>query len=263
MCALNIIMQNFTHYGQSMKYVEIGDKNADTAVIWAHGWGTNHKEFMPAAEPLKNMAAHYFIDFPGFGHSPVPTETWAPKDYAVFMGAFIKSLPHKNIIWIGHSFGCRVGVNLTAQNPDIIKQMILIAAAGLKRKRPFHKKIEYFIKVYTYKGLKRLVPTGLVSENWLKSRFGSTDYKNAGNLRNILIKTVNEHLETIAPAIQCPVTLIYGSKDDQTPVSMGQKYEQLIPNANLVVLDGYDHYTILTMGRHQLAALIKPILNNQ
>ena len=61
--------------------------------------------------------------------------------------------------------------------------------------------------------------------------FGSSDYKIAGPMRKILIKTVNENLEGSARKIQCPTLLIYGENDQHTPPETGQRFEQMIPKS--------------------------------
>lgn len=237
----------------------LGNPESEMIVVWAHGWGHNHSNFLAVAEPLQNKAFHILVDFPGFGQSPVPSSLWGPEDYADFMAAFIKSLSPKKIIWIGHSFGCRVAVHIGSRYPDLISAMCLIAAAGLPRKRHLHEKLYFKFRIALYKFLKKITTLGL-SETWLKSKFGSSDYRNAGAMRDILVKTVNENLTEQAKQITCPVTLVFGLKDDQTPPEMGERYQKLIPNAQLIELAGYDHYSILDEGRHQLALIVKSFL---
>ena len=101
-----------------------------------------------------------------------------------------------------------------------------------------------------------LVPLG-VSEDRLRNHFGSTDYKNANAMRDILVKTVNEDLTETAQKITCPVHLIFGEKDDQTPPEMGRRYQRLMPHTNLTILPQQDHYSVLKSGRHQVSAQLK------
>lgn len=102
-----------------------------------------------------------------------------------------------------------------------------------------------------------------LNETWLKSKFGSSDYKTAGDMRDILVKTVNEDLTETAKAIQCPVTLVFGENDQQTTPEMGRRYKTYIPNADLIELEGYDHYSILTDGRHHISRLVKSMIQQE
>lgn len=255
------MMHKFFHDGQEMAYKVLGDSASDIVVIWAHGWGVTHTTLLNLATPFTAQACHIMVDFPGFGASPAPASVWAPKDYAVFMAHFLRSLPQEKVLWVGHSFGCRVGVNLAAENPELVSSLCMIAGAGLPRLRSPAQKLSHFLRVRFYKFLKACIPFG-ISEEWLKSRFGSADYKQAGAMRNILVATVNEHLTDVALNVQCPATLIYGSQDTATPPSMGLQYNQLIPSSKLVVLEGHDHYTVINEGRHQVATHLKPLIQS-
>jgi pimeloyl-ACP methyl ester carboxylesterase len=221
-------------------------------MFWGHGWGHSLENLLPLAQSLENSGHHWVIDFPGFGKSPPPPGDWGTAEYADALAEFIKSKTDQKIIWIGHSFGCRVGLQLAARHPELIDGLFLIAAAGLPRIKNPIKKLYFKGRIRLYKLLKKLIPFGL-PEQWLLKTFASRDYLNSGPLRTILIKTVNENLSDIAAQVRCPVTFIYGSNDTETPPNIGERFCKIIPNAELIVLDGYDHYTILTEARHQVA----------
>lgn len=216
-------------------------------------------------QSLEKTGKHVVIDFPGFGASPVPQEIWGTEDYADAVAALIRANTKESIIWVGHSFGCRVGIQLAARHPDLIAGLFLISAAGLARKRSLWNRLYFGARIKLFKILKALIPFG-ISREWLYSKFGSADYKNAGPLREIFVKVVNEDLSRIATDLRCKVSLVYGSKDTETPPEMGERLSKLIPNSELYVLDGHDHYSILMSGKHKvlqkLNAFIKEVKTN-
>ena len=223
--------------------------------FWGHGWGQSHRAFELLAHSLSYAGQHWLLDFHGFGQTPPPPENWGTDDYADVIADFIRSKTDQPIYWIGHSFGCRVGIQLAARHPELIKGMIFIAGAGLKRKRPLWQTLYFKVRIAVFKTLKKIIPEGAPRER-LYRLFGSRDYKSAGVMRDIFVKVVNENLVKEAKAIQCPVQLIYGADDTETPPEIGERLSQLIPNSNLIVMDGYDHYTILTSAQHQVAKRI-------
>ena len=91
----------------------------------------------------------------------------------------------------------------------------------------------------------------------LRSRMGSADYKSAGAMRPILSRVVAEDLSTVAGQVLCPTLLIYGENDIDTPPEIGERLARLMPDARLILLPGFDHHTILSEGRHQVASRIK------
>lgn len=225
-------------------------------VLWAHGWGQSHAAFLPLAESLSRSGRHVLIDCPGFGQSPVPPGIWGTEDYADALAAFLKTIIKKPVIWAGHSFGCRVGIQLAAKYPDLVSGLVLIAAAGMPRKRPAHIRLYWKARIALFKFLKKLIPEG-PGRDRLYRIFGSKDYQSAGALRHIFVKVVNENLTETAAHIACPVLLVYGIHDTETPPELGERYNRLIKNSELVTLDGQDHYSVLGAGRHQVAPLIK------
>jgi pimeloyl-ACP methyl ester carboxylesterase len=229
--------------------------------VWAHGWGQNRNAMRSLAESLLTIGTHDFIDFPGFGDSPKPDDAWNTADYADVANLWLdQNSIGKPIVWIGHSFGCRVGLQLASRHPGAINRMMLIAAAGLPRQRSAFEKTKLKGRIYGYKALKRLAPLAGISQAQLRDRFGSADYKAAGAMRDILINVVNEDLSEVAARITCPVHLVYGDRDTETPPDIGERLNNLIPGSQLTILDGQDHYAVLNEGRHQVAKRLKTLL---
>ena len=80
-------------------------------------------------------------------------------------------------------------------------------------------------------------------EEKLKNHFGSEDYRNAqGVMRETLVKVVNEDLTDLLPRIQIPVLLVWGEKDEATPLWMGKQMEEMMPAAGLAIFEGDDHF---------------------
>lgn len=254
-------VKKFSHNGVDMAYAELGDTKASVVCIWAHGWARSHKDFMPLAEVVGQDILHIFLDFPGFGKSPNPPLDWGTAEYADLVAAFIKTLPKGQKVWVGHSFGCRVGVQLAARHSGAVDGLVLAAAAGLKRKRPLRWKIKTFINTRVFKLMKwfygRVSPEKLEA---LKSRVGSSDYRKAGALRPLFVKVVNENLVHQAKQVDCPVQLVFGENDIETPPALGEKYVRLMPQATLKVLPNLGHNDILTAGAsHVVVNVLKMI----
>lgn len=253
-------MQSFTANNAEFFYEALSGKHSQP-IYWGHGWGQSHLAFMPLAESLKQYGQHIVLDFPGFGQSPRPAENWDTAAYADAIAAHLKAAGSPPIIWISHSFGGRVGVQLASRHPELVKGLVLIAGAGLKRKRPPLKSLYFKGRIALYKALKKLIPLGL-SQDWLYAKFGSRDYKSAGEMRDIFRSVIAEDLTPQAQSITAPTLLIYGSADTETPPEFGQRYHGLIRNSALHILDGQDHYTVLGNGRHQVANLLQGFITD-
>lgn len=251
-------LKSFTANDAEIFYSENGDK-AKSVILWGHGWGQSHAAFEAITSSLARQARHIRIDFPGFGASPKPPTDWSTEEYADMVAAFIKAEALGPVFWAGHSFGGRVGIQLAAKYPDLLRGLIIISGAGLKRKRGFFKSLYFKSRILTYKTLKLMTHFGL-SKDWLQQKFGSSDYKNAGEMRGIFIKVVNEDLTEQARTIKMKTLLFYGANDTETPPEFGQRFKTLIQNSDLFVLDGQDHYSVLSSGRHTITRHISNLL---
>lgn len=244
-------LQSFTTFNTEHFFLEVQGKGPDT-FLWGHGWGQSHGAFLPLVQSLTSLGNHNVIDFPGFGQSPKPANDWTTEQYADAIAEYIKD----PVIWAGHSFGGRVGIRLASKYPDKVKALIIIAGAGLKRKRSPSKKLYFKLRIMLYKALRKLTPV-FISEEWLRAKFGSSDYNSAGDMRGIFRNVIAEDLTPNAKDIACPTLLIYGENDTETPPEFGERFSKLMKQTELHILSGQDHYSVLSSGRHQVASLIQ------
>lgn len=221
--------------GLNVNYEVKGDKGKD--VILLHGWGQNIEMMSFIQNFLSEHFIVYNLDFPGFGKSDEPKEPYSNEDYTELLREFVTKLNINNPILIGHSFGCRVALYYAYKYP--VYKMVLTGAAGIKDRHS----ISWYLKVYSYKTLKLLLkPFKGLSER-LRSNVGSNDYKNASSImKGTLVKCVNFDITPYLKDIKPETLLVYGDKDEATPLWMGKKMEKLMANASLVTFEGDDHF---------------------
>ncbi|MGY4691731.1 alpha/beta fold hydrolase [Salibacterium sp. K-3] len=229
-------------------------------VVLLHGWGADRNAFAPVHQSLEKHFRVWSLDFPGFGDSEEPPEPWDVGDYTRMLGAFLEKAHIDRPTLIGHSFGGRVSIKYASANP--VHKVILVDSAGIKPKR----KWQYYVKVYTYKAFKKILDLPVLNrykENILtkvKGKLGSTDYKNvSGTMQQTMVKVVNEDLRHHLPNIQAPTLLVWGEKDEATPVEDARLMEGMIPDAGLAVLENAGHYSYLDK-RQQFLLVIDSFL---
>ncbi|MCL6637237.1 MAG: alpha/beta hydrolase [Alicyclobacillus sp.] len=230
--------------GITVAYDEDG---AGEPLLFLHGWGGSAQSFLPVYQAFQPWFRVLAIDFPGFGESSLPPETWGVGEYAALVRQFLRRLGIERTHIIAHSFGGRVAIWLAAHDPDMVGKLTLVDAAGVKPQRP----LSYYCKVYAFKCCKTLYRWGLFGPRneerleRLYRRFGSKDFQEAGPMRRVMVRVVNQYLDDLLPRIQSPTLLIWGEHDTATPVRDGRVMERLIPDAGLVVLPGAGHFSYL------------------
>lgn len=212
-----------------------------------HGWGGEARSLWPIHQRLARSYRVFSLDFPGFGRSAIPPFTWGVGDYANCVRGWIEELGISKPVIVGHSHGGRVAISLAAGRPDVARALVLTDAAGI---RPKHG-AGYHLKVFTAKTGRKVLSAPIFNarrralEGRLYRLLGASDYAEAGPLRQIFVRIVNEDLRPLLSRIQNPTLLIWGERDDATPLSDAKIMEREIPGARLVVLPGAGHFAYL------------------
>lgn len=227
-------------------YVEAG---AGLPVVLLHGWGAEIASFGRVPVILAERFHVVAVDLPGFGRSPLPERPWGTSDYADCVAALVEETGLGPCALVGHSFGGQTSIHLAATRPELVRKLVLVDSAGVRRRRGIH----YFLRMYSYKLARFVTSFPFLSahrERFLhavRARLGSADYQAAGDpiLRSTLVKIVNEDQRHQLPRIQAPTLLIWGSEDRDTPLADARVMERLIPDAGLVLFEGAGHFSYL------------------
>ncbi|GHF15820.1 alpha/beta hydrolase [Kordiimonas sediminis] len=229
--------------------------------IWLHGWGQDHTSLDRLMRLFARDGQHRLYDQPGFGKTPKLADGAGTEDYADALAEQVRALGPMKHIFIGHSFGGRVSIQLAARHPDLVKAVILIAGAGIPRTKTVRMKIRSTaIKILGKLARFADKVFGTTFTERFRNKFGSRDYKAAGALRPTFVRVVSENLTSVAASVTAPVLLIYGSEDTETPPEIGQKYAAALPNGRYEELAGFGHLDILSRGTYQCEALIRDFL---
>lgn len=242
------------------------DCDAGPRLVWVHGWANNHTHMQPLQDGLVGEAEHIMVDLPGFGGaSPIPQDpdAWDSMAYAKLLDDFLKTLPKRETIFITHSYGGRVLIQLASHFQHDVDKAVLIASPGLKRKRSpaWHIKAKSMKVLGKILGASDKVLNTKLKESFRK-HYGSTDYKKSGEMLPVFIKAVKEDLTDAAKKVSIPVMLIYGADDTFSPPYFGPQFEKLMPQATCHILPGFDHHTILTGARFQIQTLIRGVITS-
>ncbi len=221
-------------------------------VLFLHGWGCTGALMKSPADALAPDCRVMTLDFPGFGESGRPPEPWGVPEYAEAVRALLAEENFAPCSVVAHSFGGRVALWLASEHPELFGKLVITGGAGLKkpqteeakrRSEEFRKKKAFLEKV---KRVPLLGGAAEKAEEKLRQKYGSPDYNALDpEMRKTFVKVISLDLSDRLAAVRQPTLLIWGDRDTETPLWMGQKMEREIPDAGLVVLEGGSHFAYL------------------
>lgn len=231
-----------------MNTVTLGDENGP-ALTLLHGWGANIELVRPLGERMAALGYRVVMfDLPGFGQTPPPPEAWTVFDYAARVAEALREMKIARTHLFGHSFGGRLGLILGADYAELTDKIVLADAAGMRPPTAWGVQARTRAYKAVRGGLNRIGLRGL-SDSLRKAysaRYGSADFNAAhGVMRETFVKVVNQDLREQAKRVKAPTLLLWGDRDEDTPISAGREMERLIPDAGLVVFEGAGHYSYL------------------
>lgn len=144
---------------------------------------------------------------------------------------------------LGNSLGGHLAILYTLQFPEGVRSLTLTGSSGLFESAmgtSFPKRGDYdFIKTKTEL---TFYDPALADKELVDEVFNIVNDRMRG-LRIVLTakSAMRNNVEERAGAISCPTLLVWGKDDTITPAFVGQRFHELIPNSELVLLDKCGH----------------------
>ena len=226
-----------------------------------HTWETWQKELSPYFMTIA-------LDFPGHGLTgPDDLKRYSIEDYSLLVQQIAEKLNIQKFHLAGNSMGGAVALEIASSRPDKVLTLALINAAGAPKRKVRNLEIDsannenkspWIIQVaknpLISKVLLRCTPKFLFSMN-LKEVYGDP--------KNIRKETVDRYYELMLregnrqatldrlsqgrkndfdfERISMPTLILWGVKDNWIPVSQANNFQNVIPRANLVMLEEAGH----------------------
>ena len=96
---------------------------AGSVIVFIHGWSCGHDDWAEQSRALSADFRCIAIDLPGHGRSARP-ETISIEAMAVGVNAVLDYLAIEDAVLVGHSMGCRVAMQVWADQPKRVRGII-------------------------------------------------------------------------------------------------------------------------------------------
>ncbi|HLO56073.1 MAG TPA: alpha/beta hydrolase [Saprospiraceae bacterium] len=160
-----------------------------------------------------------------------------------YVDDFVHYKNYTKVHILGNSLGGHIAQLYALKNPDTTSSMTLTGSSGLFESamgNTFPKRGNY---EYMKKKAESVFYDPAVATKELVDDIYVTvnDLKKAMCVIAIAKSAVRHNLEDRLDDIKCPTLLIWGIQDSVTPIWVGEKFHELIPNSELVKVDHCGH----------------------
>jgi len=213
-------------------------------LIILHGWQSSKEKWNKVKEILKREGIRIFIpDLPGFRPENELKKPWTLDDYVEWFENFLEIYPElkEGFFLLGHSFGGRMAIKFAAKNPERLKGLILISAAGVQAKNSLKKTVLKYASPF-FKKFSFLPGYYSLRKIFYKFIVGKTDYLQLqGYLKETFKKVIAEDLTHYLDRIKVRTLILWGSEDRITPLSDAKLLKRKIKDSKLEVLEKIGH----------------------
>ncbi|MFM2419340.1 MAG: hypothetical protein RL385_4063 [Pseudomonadota bacterium] len=182
--------------------------------------------WMPVASQLADVTTTTILGYPGFGETPARTDVKGFDDLVRLTEAALSPSPTDVV---AQSMGGLIALLVALQHPGRVRKLVLTATSGgldMRAHRAFDWRANF----------RAAFPR---APSW----FADTRID----------------LQSQLHALDLPVLLVWGDADPISPLSVGKALEQLLPNAELVVIPGGEHDVARTHAA-DMGALVRRFL---
>jgi pimeloyl-ACP methyl ester carboxylesterase len=258
--------QRWVDVGQNrINVIELGE---GPAIVFVHGLSGSWPNWLEQLPVFARDHRVIAMDLPGFGHSPMPTETITISAYARILDGLLETLGVDAASVVGNSMGGFVSTELAIAYPQRVERLVLVSAAGIstyrnrdvERIEPYLRRIAPMLAVYTgwtaarsdwmarRPGLRNLT-LGMVTRHpsRLPAALAAEQLRGAGKpgFMQALRANIDYPVKERLPEIACPTLIVWGDEDKIIPVGDASVFEQLIPNSRKVVFEETGHMAML------------------
>ncbi len=212
----------------------------DGAIILLHG-------LMGALSNFGNMVEYFAnshnVVFPFLPIFEMPLRKLSVIGLVDYVDRFIDHQGYTNVHIVGNSLGGHIAQLYVLRRPEKVKSLTLTGSSGL-----FENAMgSSFPKRGNYEYIKKKTEDVFYDSKMATKAYVDDLYETVNN-RNKAIRiittaksAIRHNLGDKLHDILCPTLLVWGKEDSVTPLFVGEKFKELIPNSQLLIIEKCGH----------------------
>jgi pimeloyl-ACP methyl ester carboxylesterase len=231
--------------GHRLHYYVMGPAQGSPVVL-VHGLGGRCEDWRNLAPYLVRAGFRvYMPDLPGHGRSAQPADfSYSIPDQAATVVGFMDAMGLKQVDLGGWSMGGWIVQRIAAEHPDRVGRLMVFDSAGI------HEVPAWDTRLFT--------PTSAVELDQLDALLMPSPPRVPGFITADIVRVSGQHAwiihraldsmltgrdatDGLLPQLKMPVLIVWGGKDQITPLSQGEKIHALVPQSQLEVIPSCGH----------------------
>jgi len=238
--------------GTRIRYIDAG---TGAPVVFLHGLGASLYTWRNTLQPIIQAGFRVIaFDNRGFGESEKPPTGYRNADYERLLIALLDSLHVHDAVLVGHSMGGAIAAEVAIRDPQRVRGLVLIGAAGLGAREPLLFRVARwpllgpFMLSFRGRGLTERLLRSTYADP-AKVTLGDVDQYYApvadptygAALRAVLRDFDFNALDGRLERIQMATLLIWGAEDHWVPLAAGRRFATQLQRAAFVIVPRAGH----------------------
>ncbi|MBI2575549.1 alpha/beta hydrolase [Candidatus Woesearchaeota archaeon] len=203
-------------------------------LLFLHGW------LLPSAAAYRKGLELLAMHFRVYAPSMISEHAASIHDYEEYVRVFARALKLKGIVVIGHSFGAAVAADFAAENPGLVRKLVLVDALGM----PVNKPLAWWLvtigrKLSSFRASRiRAFFAGLLfmvlfaPHMWKKKVF------------NISMEMTKADYSSVFRKVRCRTLVVWADRDEMFPMSHAGRIASMIKGSRIKVVKGTHDWLI-------------------
>lgn len=229
-------------------------------VVLLHGFGESLIAWRTVFDQLRPWHRVAALDLPGFGLSSKPPTGYRIDEMSAVVGGALRRLTAEPVVLVGHSMGGAIATWVAATDPSVVAKLVLVDAAGLPGP--------------VLSSLPQLSPGAIAGvfglgaafrtphdPAWLAETDSALEYEPSSdeNYYEALGAIWREFdfaaLDGVLGQVRTPTLVLWGRRDQTTPLENGRRFARELPQARLLIIEGALHRPHVTHPEAVAAAI--------
>jgi pimeloyl-ACP methyl ester carboxylesterase len=250
--ATSLVPRYVTVGGSRIRYIEAGQ---GPAVVLIHGLAASMYSWRYAIVPLSQAGYRVIAyDNRGFGFSDKPANGYTNAEYVQLLFGLLDSLHVPEAVLVGHSMGGAIAAEAALTQPERVRALVLVDAAGLGVRWPFMLRVArwpfvapLFDRLRGRGSTARILRSTYADASRVTSQDIDQYYAPVAlpefgrSLRGVLLHFRFDSLQGRLGSVVAPALVMWGAQDNLISPSIGEAMVSQLPHASLVRFPAAGH----------------------